>query len=184
MLSDDRNTLIKFIMAGTMLLGLFVLTLFLDEHTRKFFLKEGGVIESSTALGYFLCVAVMVYRGRAPYIKKYYYVFTLIIFFMLRELDFDTRFTTTGIFKLRFYTGANVPLLEKIIGIILIVFLIYIIFMIIKHHLRDFLINLRKQDIIAMGVFIACALLGISQCLDGFDRKLKGLGFEVSHQLS
>ena len=184
MLFDDRNTVIKFIMAGIMLLGLFVLMIFLDEHSRKFFIKEGGVIESATALGYFLCVAVMAYRGRLAYIKKYYHIFTLIIFFMLRELDFDTRFTTTGIFKIRFYTGANVPVLEKIIGVMIIALLLYIIFTIIQRHLRDFLINLKKQDIIAVGVFLTCALLGISQCLDGFDRKLKGVGLEVSHRLS
>ncbi len=184
MLSNDRNTVIQFIIAGIILLLLFGLSLVLDGPDRKFLLKEGGLIEAATALGYFLCVAVMVYRGGLSYIKKYYDIFTLIIFFMLRELDFDTRFTTTGIFKLRFYTGANVPLLEKIIGIFIIVFLLYIIFMMIRRHLRDFLINLRRQDIVAVGVFITCALLGVSQTLDGLDRKLKGLGIEISHQLS
>ena len=184
MLSDDRNTVIKFIMAGIMLFGLFVLTLFLDEQSKKFFIKEGGLIESATALGYFCCIAIIVYRGRFEYIRRYYYIFLLIIFFMLREMDFDTKFTTTGIFKLRFFTSATVPLFEKIIGVILVILLLYILFTLIHRHFKDFLLNLKKRNTIGMGVLSTCGLLALSQSLDGLDRKLKGLGIAISHQTS
>jgi predicted amidohydrolase YtcJ len=33
-----------------------------------------------------------------------------------------------------------------------------------------------------MGVLITCGLLALSQSLDGFDRKLKGLEIAISHQ--
>ncbi len=171
-------------LTGILLFFLFLFSVSLDDNYRKFFLDEGGLIESATALGYFLCITLIVYQGRIAYIKKYYYIFLLIIFFMLRELDFDTRFTTTGMFKLRFFTSSTVPLLEKIIGVMIIVLLLYIIFIILHRHLKDFLINLRKREIISVGVLITCALLAVSQSFDGFDRKLKGLGIEVSHQLS
>jgi hypothetical protein len=166
------------------LLLLFLLYIFLDENNRNLFLKEGGLIESATNLGYFFCVALIVYQGRFAYIKRYYYIFLLIIFFMLRELDFDTRFTTTGIFKIRFFTSTTVPLLEKIVGVMLMLLLIYIIVTIIHRHLKVFLLNLKKQDTISIGVLMTCVFLAVSAFCDGLDRKLKGLGIAISHQTS
>ena len=171
-------------LTGILLFLLLFFSFSLDDNDMKLFLQENGPIEWATVLGYFLCVVMIVYQGGIAYIKKYYYIFLLIIFFMLKELDFDARFTTTGMFKLRFFTSSTVPLLEKIIGVMIIVLLLYIIFIILHRHLKDFLINLRKREIISVGVFITCALLAVSQSFDGFDRKLKGLGIEVSHQLS
>jgi uncharacterized membrane protein YbhN (UPF0104 family) len=103
---------------------------------------------------------------------------------MLREMDFDTKFTTTGIFKLRFFTSATVPLFEKIIGVILVILLLYILFTLIHRHFKDFLLNLKKRNTIGMGVLMTCGLLALSQSLDGLDRKLKGLGIAISHQTS
>jgi len=184
MLSDDKKTIRAFMLTGLLLFTLFLISVFLDDQQRKFILEEGGLIESATALGYFVCIVVMIYRGRLTYIKNNHPLFLLIIFFMLRELDFHTRFTTTGILKIRFFTSAQVPLTEKAIGLVVIAILLYVVLMILHSHLRDFLMKLRKKDTLSIGVFITCALLAISQIFDGFYKKLMRLGVEVSTKLS
>jgi hypothetical protein len=180
----DRQTIIEYILAGILLLLLFVLSLVLEGNDRKLLLKEGGWVESATALAYFFCAAFIVYKGKLTYLKKYPHIFLLIIFFMLRELDFDSRFTTTGIFKIRFFTGSNVPLTEKIIGAIVILLLLYIIFIILYRHTKDFISGLKKHSIVDVGVLISCIVLAVSQSLDGLDRKLKSFGIIVSKQVS
>jgi len=179
-----KHTIIEFILAGIVLLLLFILSFIWEGDARKFLLKEGGLIESATALAYFLCIVFIVFKGKFTYLKKYPHIFLLIIFFMLRELDFDSRFTTTGILKIRFFTGSNVPFAEKIIGAAVILFLVYVIVVILRRHTMDFFSGLKKHDIVSVGVLISCVLLAVSQSLDGFDRKLKSFGIIVSKQVS
>ncbi len=180
----DRQTIIEFIQAGILLLLFFFLSLVLEENERKLLLKEGGWVESATVLAYFFCAALMIYKGKLTYLKTYPHIFLLIIFFMFRELDFDNRFTTTGIFKIRFFTGSNVPLTEKIIGVVVILLLLYIVFMILRRHTKNFLSGLKNRSIVSLGVLISCIVLAVSQSLDGFDRKLKGFDIIVSKQVS
>lgn len=180
----DRQAIIEYILAGILLLLLFLLSWVLEENERKLLLKEGGWVESATALAYFFCAAFMAYKGKLAYLKKYPHIFLLIIFLMFRELDFDSRFTTTGIFKIRFFTGSHVPITEKIIGVIVILLLLYIVFAILYRHTKDFLSGLKKRSIVDFGVLISCILLALSQSLDGLDRKLKSFGIIVSKAVS
>jgi len=96
-----------------LLLVIYALTFSLDASGRDFWLSEGGVVESLSALGYFVCAALMLLMGGWHYVKKYHYVFMLVMLFGMRELDFDKRFTTMGIFKSKFYASSDVPMIEK-----------------------------------------------------------------------
>ena len=166
-----------------MLFGLFALTLFLDGQSKNFFINEGGLIESATVLGYFCCVAIIVYRGKFVYINRYYYIFLLIIFFMLRELDFDSRFTTTGMFKLRFFTSATVPLFEKIIGVILVILLLTF-FSPLFIVLQRFFIKLKKAKYDRHGRFDYLWPAGFISSPGWFGQKALGMGIAISHQTS
>jgi hypothetical protein len=145
------------------------------------FFKENGVIESASVLGYFICAAFIVCKRKIVHLR---HIFLLIIFLMLRELDFHKRFTTMGIFKIRFFTSNNVPLMEKMIGILVILLLIYIAGSIFYRHSKNFTAGLKKRSTVSIGVLLAFAFMGLSKALDGLARKLDGVGIEVSKQIS
>lgn len=173
-----------YIFTLVMLLLLFVCSLFLDEPGRALLLKENGIIETASVFGYFLCAVLIVYKGKLNYLKKYYYVFIVIVCFMLRELDFHKRFTTMAMFKIRLYTSNTVPLTEKIIVGIITLLLIFVVLTMIIRHARDFIYGLKNKSTISYGIFIAGVLLGISFTLDGLGRKLKDFGVGISSQTS
>lgn len=176
--------MVGFVFTGLILLLIFIATFFLEGATRDLWLKEAGLIESASAIGYFLCAAMILYKGRISYLKKHYYFFVLIFFFMLRELDFDKKFTAMGIFKLRFYSTPGVPMMEKIAGGMVILLLLYVVFKIVKNHSLDFVGGLKNNSVVSIGIFIVGTLLVVSKSLDGLARKLHGFGVEISNYAS
>ena len=147
-------------------------------------LDENGIIEIASALGYFLCAAYILYKGKVCYLIKYHYFFMLVILFGLRELDFDKRFTTMGILKSRFYLSPEVPLTEKLVGFLVIGLLIYIVFSIIKNHFKPFIKNIRDNLTLSFSIMASIALLIVSKTLDGFSRKMGDLGVTISQEVS
>jgi len=141
------------------------------------------VIETLSALGYFLSALFMMIRGKWAYIKKYYYFFILVLLFGLRELDFDKRFTTMGIFKSKFYLSSSVPWSEKLIGLLVVGLLLYIIVLIVKNHYKYFFLNLKKLSPVHIGSLLIFLLLLVSKTLDGIGRKLGDFGFVMDEQL-
>lgn len=173
-----------YIFTLVMLALLFIGSLFLGESGRALLLKENGIIETASALGYLLCAILIVYKGKLKYLKKYYYVFIVIVCFMLRELDFHKRFTTMAMFKIRLYTSNTVPLTEKILVGIFTFLLIFVFLTMLIRHARDFMYGIKNKSTVYSGIFIAGFLLGISFTLDGLGRKLKDFGIGISSQTS
>ena len=163
---------------------LFVSTFFMTEDARNILLKEGGIIESLSAAGYFICAIFILYKGRLNYLKSYHYVLMIIIFFLLRELDFDKRFTTEGILSSKFLFSENVPFSEKIIGTVIIAILLYAVFSLIYLNTRQFMAGLKEKSPVSLGILFVIIFLVVSKTLDGLARKLKGLGIEISQTAS
>ncbi len=180
----DRPTIIGFVASGMLILLLFLLSLLLEGSARDFLIEEGGLIESASAFGHFLCVAIILYKGGLSYLKQYHYVVLLIIFFMLRELDFHAKFTTMGIFKTRFYISDSVLLVEKIVGVMVILLLLYFIFKMVHRHSREFLLGLKNYSVVSIGIFMAIVLIVVSKSLDGLCRKFKEFDVEISKQIN
>jgi hypothetical protein len=153
-----------------------VAALVLNLHQYPIWIKEGGIVESLSALGYFVCVAVMLLRGGPAFAKKYHYLLILITLFAFRELDFDKRFTTLGVLKSRFYTSDMVPAGEKIIGVLVILLLLYVVYRIVKGHLASFIQGLKNRDLVDFGNLSVLAVLVFSKSIDGLDRKLADFG--------
>jgi hypothetical protein len=126
------------------LIALFIIfspTFVLDGINRDLFFDEGGVVEVASAIGYFLCVLLILYKGKINYLRKHYYFILLFIMSGFREQDFHKRFTTMGILKIKFFISPNVPLTEKLIGF-LIVLLFYCYSMFLYLFIRTTLDNL------------------------------------------
>ncbi len=163
---------------------LLALSIIFEIYKSPFWIDEGGVVENATVLGYVLCVVYIIIKGGLDYIKKYPYFVLIPILFALRELDFDKRFTTMGILKLKFYFSDKVPLNEKIVGLLVIALLAYVVISIIKNHLKDFLINLKQGSPVAIGALLIFLAAGISKSVDGIGRKLSSLGINISENFS
>lgn len=166
------------------LLILFLLSLNLDQSARHFWLSEGGVVESVSAVGYFVCVALLLYWGGWQYFKKCHYFFIILILFGLRELDFDKRFTTLGIFKSKFYASSDISVVEKVIGLLVIALFIYCIIAMVKNHLKGLIIAIKDFSPPHLSLFFAIGFVFMAKLLDGVARKLSGFGITVSESFS
>ncbi len=178
-----RKPVVSYAISLIVLFLIFSLTFVLDGNKRNLLFDEGGIVEVASALGYFLCAAQILYKGKTNYFREYYYFWVLIIMFGLRELDFHKRFTTMGILKIRFFTSADVPLLEKFVGFLIILLLLHVIITIFKKHFRHFIEGLKNYSTIHIGVLIAVLLLVISKTLDGISRKLGSIGKEIGTEI-
>jgi hypothetical protein len=149
--------------------------------TYEFLFKEDGLIEVLSASGYFVAFALLL----AYMIKKKkpdcWSLCAILFCFGLRELDFDKKFTTMGIFKSRFYLSSEVFVSEKIVGVCIILALLTCLFFMVKAYARPFLTKLKALDPFAITLLLAGGCIALSKSLDGLPRKLKPFGIVVSN---
>lgn len=167
-----------------LILAVFLVALLLEEPSRESFLREGGPVEMASALIYFFCFGLVAAWGRLFFFEAYPYFALVPLLFGLRELDIDKAFTTTGIFKIRFFTSAEVPFYEKIFGFLLITALLYMIYALIRHQTKNYLGELRKRTPLAIGASLVAGLTIVSKTLDGLGRKLESVGINVSESVN
>ena len=180
----DRQTITRYAISLIVLFLIFSSTFVLDGNNRDLFFDEGGIVEIASAMGHFLCVALILYKGKINYLQKYYYFILLFIMSGFRELDFHKRFTTMGILKIKFFTSSNVPFTEKLVGFLIVLLLLHVLISIYKNHFRQFIEALKNYSSISIGVFIVLLLLGISKTLDGISRKLGSFEIEIGSQIA
>lgn len=155
------------ILTGTVLAGLFAL-----PHEAQVWLKEeGGPIEMVSAILFFVAAAIL-----APTLRKTWPFFLLLVAFGLRELDMDKRPFTLGLLKSRQYLSDAVPVLEKAISVVLLLGLVAIGVIVIARGARPALRGLRTGNDIAWNCLLALCLGVTAKAVDGFGRKLEGVG--------
>jgi len=163
-------------------INLIVLILFFvfDGQKHPQILEEGGLIESLSSAGYFLCLLLASILGGWAYIKKHHYFLLLILMFGLRELDFHNQFTTMSILKARFYLSNDVPWFEKFIGAIVIALIIYVVIVIVNKYSRDFFSKLKQLSPTHIGAVLTFLFLGFTKSIDGIGRKLADINFIIT----
>ncbi|MBK1692658.1 hypothetical protein [Ectothiorhodospira mobilis] len=143
---SNRLTLMAHGIVMVLLAVLFVATLPLTGDARELWLKEWGIVEMASALGYAASILLLIFRRHALSL----WPFTVMItFFMLRELDLDKQFTTMGIFKSRFYISPETGLLEKLAGGAVLLGLMVTGIVILRRYTRPFLTGLRTGSAVA-----------------------------------
>lgn len=171
---------------------LYLLTLFflllvigiilsIPEELSKSLLSESGPIEMIAAVSYLLVLAYVFKKFTIAYIAKYHYFLMILFMFTLRELDFDKRFTEVGILKSKFLVSEQVPVLQKIIGGLVLLVLIYAVARTLYHHAIPLLKSVFKPETYMIGIYLGVGCIVVSKTLDGLERKLKGFGFEISN---
>ena len=173
-----------------LMVSLFTITILLiwsltyRVYEHPFLIQEGGVIETLSAVGYFVCALFVMWVGKWSYITRYNYFVILIILFGLRELDFHKRFTTMGMFKLTFYLSHSVPVIEKLAGLLVMAVLLYIVISIITHHSKYFFRNIKQKSPVHIGALLTFVFLVITKTIDGIGRKVGALNVVMEEHTS
>jgi hypothetical protein len=95
----------------------------------------------------------------------------IMMLFGFRELDFHDRFTTMGIFKIKFYLGSQVGLTEKSIVTLIVILLFIFLLSFLKSHAGRFMTGLKKRIPHIITAFAGIICLPISKLLDGAEFK-------------
>lgn len=130
---------------------------------------ESGAIELSTAIIFILAAFI----GLVQFIKtnaKIDFIFmVLMAFAAAREMDWHKEWTTDSILKSRFYIESSTPMIEKIIGGLVIAFLIYALWQLMK-RVPLFVANLWHFAPRAWAIGFGLGALTIAKILDSMER--------------
>lgn len=162
-----------------LIVGLLVAALSMTAEHARDLLSEGGIVETLTAAAYLISVATFFREGGWDFCLRHFYFPLVPLLLCMRELDFHNAFTAMSMTKSRFYVSPDVPILQKLIAVIIILALIAGVVLMIRRHGRDFLEGLRDFDATAVAVALAFACAGGAKTLDGLGRKLAEFGIQI-----
>lgn len=149
--------------------GLYYIFNFLPESEWAILVQEHGVIELSAAIAF----AVAAFFGLVQFIKtntKMDFIFmTLMALAGAREMDWHKEWTTDSILKSRFYIDENTPAFEKIIGAIVILFLVYAAWQLLK-RVPYFITNVWHFVPTAWAIGLGLGMLTMAKSLDSMAR--------------
>jgi len=174
-------------LAAAVISGLVVLFIFvhsIDETIRVSLIREGGPIELLSATCYCIVPLIMFIKGGWSFIRRHASLAVLVSALGMRELDFNARFTMMSITKIKFFLSPQVPLVEKIIAVLVILILLAALVDCLKKYLRPFLAGCAKKDVVSMTAGVSLLFMAISKSLDGLPRKLRSLGLDIAGQSS
>lgn len=136
------------------------------EEFTLYMASEDSPIQVFSVLGYFLAAFTALFlhwKGRISYGGT---AAIILMAMALRELDFHDRFTTMGIMKTRFYISDTVPVTEKVIAALIMLFLLYIVLRFIWTHLRPFVGELQAKNNAALLALNGIVFTVISKLID------------------
>lgn len=176
-----------YLLYGVVLLVLTTLIVILeliDLPLKNAIIKEGGIVESLSAIGYFVCIILLVCQGwKKEERQSYWHANLFLLFLGLREFDFHCRFTTMGITKTKFYLSPDASVVEKIIGAIFILLFLYLIIYLIKKHFKDMFSAIKQMKPHAIGICFGILFMCLSKTLDGLGRNLASIGVIIGNEL-
>lgn len=180
---SSRFILTLYFYCSFVLFALIAVLLAMPDELATTILREGGVVETLSALGYLLILVYVFITFNKSFLVKYHYLMILLLMFAMRELDFDKRFTEVGILKSRFLLSVQVPVLEKIIGAFVLVLLVYVVWMALYRHFIPIMKAIVQPKAYMLGVYLGVLVMVVSKTLDGLQRKLEGFGIYTTNWL-
>lgn len=154
-----------------------ILSLLAPLEVQKSLKEEGSWIELSTFAAYAAALAyILVHRLYAD-LK---WIFWLIALLLMRELDFDARFTDAKITKSEFLLNTDVPLLQTFYGFSLLAFVAFVAFKVVTIHGKNFLAEAKAASSGAMASILAIVAAVSSKVIDGARRKFGYVGVELT----
>ncbi|SFG24454.1 hypothetical protein [Roseobacter denitrificans] len=146
------------------------------------FKREGGGLETASAVLYICAVVVFFLKAPVSDWPRLFHVPALMALFAARELDFDKAFTDSGILSLRLYSG-DTPLGTKLVAGAVALFVIYVILRTAWRGGFAGLRALRDGALWPWFAVLACALVVGTKSIDGLGRKLLDFGIVITQDL-
>ncbi|MEM1078799.1 MAG: hypothetical protein AAGI09_09760 [Pseudomonadota bacterium] len=179
---DDSQATAKLVLWPFYLaLGIFIALVAVatvQGHGVEYYKTESGPFE----IGAFVAMgcALIALIALAPKVAfgSGWHVAVLMALLMMRELDFDKRFTEKGVLQLRLYSG-DYPLLHKVVGICVLVLILVTLYRFVRHGAAPFLRGLRGGAAWAWWLAAAIVIVVVAKSLDGLARKLEPFGIVV-----
>ena len=146
-------------------------------------MHEGSGLETFSMMMYTVAITAFFLEIPRNDWLRLLHIPAIMAIFMMRELDFDKRFTTIGIFKSRLYS-TDTPLAELIPGVLVAILILYLLFRLVRHGWRPLWRGLAHSRMWA--VFTAGAIIVTlsSKTFDGAARKLAGIGITIFDPLA
>jgi hypothetical protein len=171
-------------LVSTLLLFLIVMLNLVSPEQREFLLSESGPIEMGSAISWFICSTFLILLYIKNIWKGGIAASVICLAFALRELDFQKKFTVMSIDKINFYLESKAPIIEKLIVSLIVLFLFYLIFNLIRKNYIFVWQKLKEKNILFIILAIAIFLLPLSKILDRFPNRLKEAGISVSETIN
>lgn len=142
------------------------------------FKREGGGLETMSAVYY--QVAAIVFFAILPKAqwRRLWHIPTLMVFFAMRELDFDKAFTPSGILSSGLYKDDN-PLGTKLIAFTIGLFFLYLLWRTARVGSPALLVGLRQRATWAYLAGTSVTLVFVAKFVDGLALNMRTLNVVV-----
>jgi hypothetical protein len=147
-------------------------------------LNESGGIEMASALLYAYAAIVWLWTRPGETWKQSWQVPTIMLMMMGREFDLDKKLTSVGILRSDLYLTNMAPILERVLGALVIAFAVTVIVRVIALNGPVFLKGLRSFSFWAWSLAIGAGFAVVSKSVDGLGRKLAPFGITIDSQTS
>lgn len=165
-------------LAVAFLLSINVLDFF-TKASGQSILREFGPIELSSALLYGYATSIWLWTRPGEEWKTSWQIPALMLMMMGRELDLDKKLTSVGLLKSQLYFTNSAPLLERLLGVIVVAFVALMVLRLLLINGPALLSGLKSFSFWAWCVVASAAFGVISKSIDGIARKLSPFGIVV-----
>ena len=181
--TSPRDGLMVLLAAGAVFAAIVAVAQIL-LGTQKALLVEGGLIETLSAVGYAICIGLMLaFWGLRATLTRWYVV-AMLALFAARELDMDKRPFTEGLLKSRQYIGDTVPAGERIVSAILLLAIIATVITLLWRETGKFIATLMRRHPAAVATLAGLLFIVGTKMIDGLGRKFAPYGIELSDGLN
>lgn len=163
---------IQLILLLVAMAAIIVYYLYAGDETAQSAAHEGGPIDLSSALGYFLCAALMLWKGGNHVREHHWPLIVGVTLLGLRELDMDKRYSTFGLFKSQTFRSPDVSWLEKGVSVLIVLAVAWLLVLTTKRYIKPLLLGALRFEAVAIIAGVSCGMLFIARLLDGIARKL------------
>lgn len=150
-----------------------------DAH--QSLIRESGGIEMATALLYGYAAVLWLWTRPGAEWKTSWQIPTVMVMMMGRELDLDKKITSVGLLKSDLYLTTQAPMMERLLGVIVVAFTVTMAVRLIRINGPTFIRGLRQPTLWAWATVGSIGFAVVSKSVDGLHRKLLPLGIDITH---
>ena len=164
-----RFFIFAFVIVACLICGLYYLFHHVPESRWIDLTSEHGLVELPTAIMFGIAAFFGAFQTIRTTGKMDVIFMVLMAMGGAREMDWHKEWTTDSILKSRFYLDANTPVIEKIIGAIIIIFLVYAAWQLLK-RIPQFIAAIWHFSAKAWSIAMGLGMLVMAKTLDSMAR--------------